>query len=442
MTGPEQQSQAVAKQAEARGDGSLFRPEAIEEQKTQWLGTVLLAPKISHRLFVLFAASTTAAILGLLFFGDYTRKERINGWLVPQQGLIRIFAPQRGVITELHVEDGDDVVKGAPLLALSTELQSEALGATQEGVVRQLRSRRESMLLELDLKEEMHQQELTSLTDRLEALRLEQKHRDRELELQRERVELANKSLETLQPLRDQGLVSGPRWQQVEDERLNHMLRLRALERESAAAERQRITMAAELEALPLKNLTQLAETNRSIAALEQQLAEAEARRRIVISAPQAGTVTSLQVELGGSAGPGVPLLSMIPAGSELEAELFIPSRARGFIQPGQQVLLRYQAFPYQKFGHYEGTISSIARSALTPAEFARQLSTTATPQGGEEPVYPVKVKLASQTATAYGEEIPLQPGMRLEADVQIENRPLIEWVLDPLFTLTGTWQG
>ena len=47
---------------------------------------------------------------------------------------------------------------------------------------------------------------------------------------------------------------------------------------------------------------------------------------------------------------------------------------------------------------------------------------------------------LARQTAVAYGEPVALQPGMQLEADVLIEQRRLIEWVLDPLFTLTGRW--
>ena len=75
------------------GQQSLFRPEIIEERQTRWLGTVLLAPKISHRLFATFAVLSTAGILALLFYSDYTRKERINGWLVPEKGLVRILAP-------------------------------------------------------------------------------------------------------------------------------------------------------------------------------------------------------------------------------------------------------------------------------------------------------------------------------------------------------------
>ena len=56
----------------------------------------------------------------------------------------------------------------------------------------------------------------------------------------------------------------------------------------------------------------------------------------------------------------------------------------------------------------------------------------------GDAPVYLVTVELASQSVIAYGDALPLQPGMQLEASVQIETRRLIEWVFDPLFTVTG----
>lgn len=442
MSTTDRPSNAVADRSSHEADQPLFRPEAIEEQQTQWLGTVLLAPRISHKLFALFAGVTATLILCLLFFGDYTRKERIQGWLVPEQGLIRIFAPQTGVVTELHVEEGDLVTKGTALLSLSTDLQSATFGATQEEVLQRLESRREGLLSERGLKQVMHRTETATLRQRLQALDVEERYRDNELLVQKERVDLALASLERLKPLRERGLMAEQRWQQVEDERLDHTLRLRALERDRAAAARERLTLEAEQQSLPLKHRTEVSEIDRNVAALEQQIAEAEAKRQLVILAPQAGTVTAIQTELGGTANAAVPLLNIVPEGSKLQAELFLPSRARGFVKPGQAVLLRYQAFPYQKFGHYEGKVARIAQSAIAPGEFARQIPGAANLQGAGEPVYPVAVSLAAQTATAYGEEIPLQSGMQLEADVQIESRSLIEWVLDPLFTLTGSWQG
>jgi membrane fusion protein len=187
---------------------------------------------------------------------------------------------------------------------------------------------------------------------------------------------------------------------------------------------------------------TDMSNADRDIAQVEQDLAEAEARREIVVSAPEAGTVTSMLAERGARAEPGVPLLSIVPAGSALEADLFSPSRSIGFLRPGQRVLLRYEAYPYQKFGHYEGQIASISRSALNPGELPAQVAGLTSLIGTNEPVYRITVRLQSQHVNAYGKPVPLQPGMQLEADVLIESRRLIEWMLDPLYTLTGKLRG
>jgi membrane fusion protein len=105
-------------------------------------------------------------------------------------------------------------------------------------------------------------------------------------------------------------------------------------------------------------------------------------------------------------------------------------------------VLLRYHAYPYQKFGHHEGVVTNVSRAAVSPGELPSQLAGLTSLYGANEPVYRLTAGLASQTITAYGQPMPLQPGMQLEADVIIEKRRLIEWVLDPLFTLTGKWSG
>jgi membrane fusion protein len=61
----------------------LFRPEVLVEHQSQWLGTVLLEPKVTHWMFASLAMLVAAAIIGMLFFTSYTRKARISGWLVP-----------------------------------------------------------------------------------------------------------------------------------------------------------------------------------------------------------------------------------------------------------------------------------------------------------------------------------------------------------------------
>ena len=166
----------------------------------------------------------------------------------------------------------------------------------------------------------------------------------------------------------------------------------------------------------------------------------------LAVRAPHAGTVTAIQAVPGARADNGVPLLSIMPPALELEAHLYGPSRAVGFVKPGQRVTLRYQAYPYQRYGHYEGTVKSVSRTALSPGDLPPQLaglSTLGAAAGASsEPVYRITVELARQTVTAQGEALPLQAGMTLEADIALERRRLYEWVLDPLYAVTGQQRG
>lgn len=421
-------------------DTPLFRPEAVAERQTQWLGTVLLAPRLSHAAAAAFALLAAAGVLSLLFLGTYTRKVRVSGWLVPDAGLVRVLAPRAGVLVGLHVREGAEVRKGDVLAVLSTEVRSEAAGATRSEVARGLRGRRDSLVAGRADQEALHVQRAESLAKRLAALRDAETHLEREAGLQRDRLAWAEQGAQRQRQLYAGRLVPVDRVQQAEEDRLRQALTLQALERERVNLARERVGLDAELQELPPRGRMQLAETDRAVAALEQEIAETEAGREIVIVAPQDGTVTAVQAEPGGAAGTAVPLLTIVPAGAKLQAQLFGPSRAVGFVRPGDRVLLRYAAFPYQKFGQYEGRVASISRSAVSPSELPQRLSGLTALYGTDEPLYQIVVDPAHQAAAAYGEAVPLRPGMQLEADVLAETRRLVEWVLDPLFTLTGNW--
>lgn len=419
---------------------NLFRSEVLAERQTQWLGTVLLTPRLSHRIFAGFAALSVLGVLSFLYFGDFTRKARIDGWLVPQAGLARVFAPRTGVVTALHVKEGQEVRKGDPLLVLSDELQSAKLGATRAEAVRWLTERRDSLLQEQQETEQLLDQQRQAIVTRLATLRAEQRTIERGIELQKSRADLAARAESSQRAVRELGYISEHQLQQTEGIKLEQAARLVALERDRIVTMRERLTLEGQLQELPLRDKANIAAQQRSIAAAEQQLAEADAQREIVIPSPQTGTITAIQVEAGGRADTSVPLLTIVPAGTVLEAHLYSPSRAVGFVRPGQRVLLRYQAYPYQKFGQQDGVVVSVSRSAISPAELPSQLSGLATLSGAQEPVYRIAVRLAKQAITAQDRQLPLQPGMQLDADVALERRRLFEWVLDPLYTLTGKW--
>lgn len=426
---------------------ALFRAEALAAQQTQWLGTVLLTPRPSHRLFVGIGAAAALAVLGLLLLANYTRTARINGWLVPQDGVVQVFAPRPGLVTRLQVKEGSRVRAGEPLLTLSDELQTAALGGTEAEIGRRLAERSASLNEERRQQRRLLVQQQAALTERLAALESEKAQIKREIELLRSRVEIAQRA-ETLQRgMRDQGFISEPRFQQARSDRLEQQARLGALERNRITIERDRLVVQGELRDLPLKTDKEIGTLERNLSQLEQERAQSEARREIVVSAPQDGVVTSIVSVLGARANVTLPLLAIVPQDAKLQAHLYGPSRAIGFVQPGQRVLLRYQAYPYQRFGHHEGVLASVSRAAVGPGELPPALAGLPGLAGIEgataaaEPMYRLTVDLAKQTVNAYGQPLALQPGMLLEADVTLERRRLYEWVLDPLFTLTGKWQ-
>ncbi|MBV9250914.1 MAG: HlyD family secretion protein, partial [Acetobacteraceae bacterium] len=114
-----------------------------------------------------------------------------------------------------------------------------------------------------------------------------------------------------------------------------------------------------------------------------------------------------------------------------LEAELFIPARAIGFVRPGQDVRVLYDAFPYQHFGTYRAKIVSISQTIVT----ANDIVGPVTLQG---PAYRAVAKLERPDIDAYGKRVPLQPDMVLHADVILERLKLMEWILNPLRSARG----
>jgi len=346
------------------------------------------------------------------------------------------------VLVRLYVGEGDKVARGTPLLELSTELQTQAQGDTRVAVVRRLQSRRDSLLSVRHGQEQLQASQAETITKRLQSGQDVLTRLGQELVLLRSRFTLASQTVDRQQLLYASRLVSVQTLNQAQDFLLQIASQQQSLERQKTTLEQERVTLASDLVNLPLKNQAELAETDRTISTLEQEIAETEARRQIVVAAPQDGTVSAVQAELGSSANTTVPLLSIIPAGSTLQAQLFAPSRSIGFVAPGQNVLLRYEAFPYQRFGRSEGTVASVSRAAISPAELPQQLTGLTTLYDVNAPIYRITVALAQQAVTAYGKPVPLQPGMQLEADVLLERRRLIDWVFDPLYTLVGRGQG
>jgi membrane fusion protein len=221
--------------------------------------------------------------------------------------------------------------------------------------------------------------------------------------------------------------------QQKEQEFLSERGALENFKRSRTSLLRDIGALESELKTLPLKQENELSTLSRSLAGLEQDRIENESRRESLLVAPQAGLITAMAADPGKLAMAGQPLFSLIPQGASLQADLYVPSRAAGFIRAGSKALLQYQAYPHQKFGSHEGTVIKVSRTAVGANELPFPV-----PQG--ELFYVATVQLQKQTVTAYGKEERLQSGMLVDASILQDRRTLFEWVFEPLYSITGKW--
>lgn len=131
-------------------------------------------------------------------------------------------------------------------------------------------------------------------------------------------------------------------------------------------------------------------------------------------------------------------MLTIVPSRERMQAELLAPSTSIGFLQPGQRVLLRYSAFPYQKFGESWGTVTEVSRAALQ-AEELKAFVPNMPPTDQSKTFYRVTVAPDRSYVTAYGRSEPLQASMQVDARVLLDRRPIYQWVLEPLYGLRRT---
>ena len=161
-------------------------------------------------------------------------------------------------------------------------------------------------------------------------------------------------------------------------------------------------------------------------AQLSQKIAEQESRRLAVIRAPMSGVVGTVEVSPGNSAAARQLLMTLLPQDLELVAELYMPSRAAGFVDVGQNVRLLYDALPHKQFGTFSGRVDRVADYVLLPQEIPQTFHYA-------EATYKVRVGIRDSVIETSAGRVQLRPGMLLTAEVILESRNLIEWLLEPL---------
>ncbi|HEU0099179.1 MAG TPA: HlyD family efflux transporter periplasmic adaptor subunit [Allosphingosinicella sp.] len=404
----------------------LFRSEALEARQQRVFGEIVLTQPVSNHVLVLLLFGIISALALWVSLGTYTRTETARGILVTDATSAKVVAVRPGIVTRLSVREGQYVRAGQTIATVRTEQASEtgasAVAQSLGALDAQLGLTRDQMRLA----GERAAGERARVAATLAGLSQQRSDLAGQIALQEEAVASAKGLFDRIQSVVEKGFVS-----KIEVERRRQawvaarqeLARLR-LQSNAAAAEAGRAS--AELARISADASAQIVEARAEAQSIAQREAQLRGERAYSIAAPVSGRVTALQAAVGRTVEPSLPMMVIVPDGSALHADVYAPTRAIGFVRPGQEVRLLYDAFPYQRFGSFKGRIAAISRTVLDPRELAVPLRI-------EEPVYRIEVAPGDQSVAAFGERMKLQPGMTVTASIVLDRRSFLDWLLQPL---------
>jgi len=381
-------------------------------------------------------AGGTAFATGWAFLAPLPQTVAVQGKLQPASGVQAIEASVPGVVDDVAVEEGQRVARGDLLLRFDARDAETRLSSAQRN--------RDRLQNQVTINRVvLGEQPESSLSSNQKALLKSQRQdNDGHLEaesaaIRRSKVRIAGlrQSLSTAEMVAD-------RYQTLQREGASSELQvvaalakvtefrtsLDAEEEELIRLQSRRDADQGGREARLRKEIE--ANLNR-IASLDTEIRKAEVLlSRISVQAPISGLVFDLNVSRGDvvPGGKGVkPMLQIIPE-DDLQAKIYIPNEAIGFIRKGQRADISLAAFNASDYGYLPATVQRIGSDALTPKEQQRELG-----QDAKGLYFPATLKLESQALTVGQRSVPLQPGMSLTADLHLRTRRFISAITDLL---------
>ncbi|MEP3423016.1 MAG: HlyD family efflux transporter periplasmic adaptor subunit [Erythrobacter sp.] len=358
--------------------------------------------------------------------GSYARIETVPGVLKTDIPSAKVIATQTGVVIELAVSEGQLVAQGDTLLVINSDRETAAGGDVAGRGIGALEARKGLSEFQVSLASSRAAAERSRLASVITSAEDQAASLFEQIALQDQVVASNQEIFDRVGEVVEQGFVSRVEFERRRQTLLSSQQSLVTLKQRRMASLAEASQARSQLTSVNIDAAQGISRIQENLQSMTAEQARLEGEQSYVIKAPISGRVATLATGEGRAVSLARPLMVIVPAEAKLTAELYAPTRSIGFVEPGKETRLLYDAFPYQRFGSFEGRVASISRIAVDPRE-------TDIPFPFEEPVYRVQVSLERQSVEAFGQLAPLQPGMTLQANIVLERQSFLAWILKPL---------
>lgn len=417
----------------------IFRQDFIDGKKQRWLGQAILISEVPSYWFVLGSAFIIAVVLGFVVFAEFTRRINVNGEVISSPHPSTILAPQNGTIIQSHLTAGQFVQKDQALLQLDVSRSSNQGNSSREALLAVEKQLFDVEQLMTKLKQD-HSTTQDNLNSQLEKTKQIYQHSNQRYVAAQKGLSQMHKMAEDYAAYLKKGWVTR---EQVNQLRYLYYERQNAVENIYSQLSEQAISIKAiekEINHRRSELNTQLTQHQVQYNDLIRQQAELNANHIVVIKAPQAGYIENIIADQGKMVSTGDSLLQLSPSlKTQYSVILWLPNSSLPYLQVGDAVNLRYHAFPYEKFGQFAGNISHISRVPATPDELTQFRSA---PQNIDAAYYKVIVSPKKNQIQWQQQNLMLSSGMKTEATLFLEKRPIYQWILAPFYDIAHRITG
>ncbi|NRD74909.1 HlyD family efflux transporter periplasmic adaptor subunit [Shewanella sp. VB17] len=404
----------------------IFRTEVIEAMSSRH-GEVILIRPISFSLISIFIVIILLVITLFLFFGEYTQATPVKGVLKSRTGDTEIMAYQPGIVEEIYLNEGDFVSQGTSLYKIRTDKQGES-GSINNKLISSLKESIALINEKIIYQKELNKFDVEDLISAVRTLKQKAKLAQEEINIKNDYKKLLASELSIISKLRDKKQVSQTEYNAKYAQLLEARLVLKSLSRAKLNFLEQAKKTEKSIRNITVQGKSMVVGYQQNLANIQRDLANKESDRFYIITAPNDGIVANVFVRNGTFIEMNKPLMILLPKNHQLVAEIYIPTSAIGQVKIGHKINLRYQAFPFQKFGIFSGTIENISQTLIQP--FQAEVSELV-----EAPSYRAIVMLNKQNIDIKNQAIKLQTGMLLDADIVGETRSFFGWIFEPMMT-------
>lgn len=420
----------------------MFRQELLENRKMLWRGRALLLPGIPPLLVISVCIIFLTVFITFVIIGSYTRRVNVSGEITTWPRPVNIYSSVQGFIVKQFVTEGQEIRKGEPVYQIDVS-RSTSSGVVSDNqrkdienqivrianIISRLEDSKKATLQTLE-KQKMQYQEAfersTAIVRRAE-----------------EGIIIMKNNMNNYRTYQKKGLINKDQLTNqtaLYYQQQNNLLSLSG-QNEQNVLQITSLESQIKIQAADFDNRIYQMELQRY--ELQKELINTDVNGEVIIRALSDGKIDSLSVTVGQMVSAGDSLLQIIPDKiKDHYLVVWAPNDAVPYINPGDRVNIRYEAFPAEKFGQFAATVLLVSK---TPASSQEMLTYQGAPKNNQNtsvPYYKIVVRPDLQEIRYDGKFLPIENGMKAQGTLFLEKRKIYQWMLSPFYDMKHSATG